>query len=111
MANKVNQVRQGDVFCERVEVAPKGKRLENPIIAYGEVTGHSHKIMTPALSELDAVVDEQGDIFVRNSKTSEPITIGHDEHAEVSLPAGEWFCISRQREYDPVEENNRLARD
>ena len=95
---KSYQARQGDIFFRTVENPVGEKKLASPIIAYGEITGHCHKISSPAISELDSVVDQNGDIFVRNMNG--PISIDHDEHGTVTLPQGEWFSITRQREYD-----------
>jgi len=105
------QARQGDIFFQEVSAPKKtGKSLSTPIIAYGEVTGHCHQIMDPSLEEMESVVDENGDIFVRNSNG--PITIGHDEHGQVTLPKDTWVCITRQREYDPIEEiHERRVKD
>lgn len=99
------QKRQGDIFFEAVSKKPvlkKARQLTTNVLAYGEVTGHSHQIFSPALSELDTMVDENGDIFVYSK--DKPITISHDEHGSIELPAGQWFSITRQREYDPVAE-------
>lgn len=95
------QARQGDIFFKTVKSPPRNhKRHETNILAHGEVTGHSHKIMSPSISEMESVIDERGDIYVRSMKSS--ITIGHDEHDQIVLPQGEWVCVSRQREYDPL---------
>jgi hypothetical protein len=100
------QRRQGDIFFQEVS-GPKGntKPYNNPIIAYGEVTGHAHKIMTPSMEEMDSVVDENGDIFIRSPNS--PIHIGHEEHGAIDLPANTWVCITRQREYDPIAESRQ----
>ena len=93
--------RQGDIFFEQV-ATPKGQKKEiSPILAYGEVTGHAHQIKTKdtPMSQMDSYVDENGDIFVKN--THGPIVINHDTHGTVTLPSNEWFCVTRQREYDP----------
>ena len=95
------QARQGDIFFKTVASIPKNtKKHTTNILAYGEVTGHSHKIMSPSISEMDSVVDENGDIYVRSENSQ--IIIGHDEHDQIVLPQGEWICVSRQREYDPL---------
>jgi len=104
------QARQGDIFFKTVNKIPSNtKKYNSEILAYGEVTGHSHRIISPLISEMDSFVDENGDIFVL-SLTKE-ITVGHDEHDCITLPKGEWICISRQREYDPlvVEKERRVA--
>jgi hypothetical protein len=94
------QARQGDIFFEEISKPPTGKKLSSGVIAYGEVTGHSHQIVSPKFSELDSVVDEKGDIYVRSK--IQPITIGHEEHNAIQLPPGKWYHIFRQREYDPL---------
>lgn len=104
------QARQGDIFFKSVKSAPKNlKKYQSNILAYGEVTGHSHKIISPLVSEMESYVDENGDIYVLSAL--EEIRIGHDEHNEIVLPKNEWICISRQREYDPLaaEKERRVA--
>lgn len=104
------QARQGDIFFRSCGVPPVGAVVKKDLVlAYGEVTGHSHKIISPSLSELEMVVDRNGDIFVRGEVE---ISVGHDEHNVVTLPRGEWICISRQREYDCLAvEKERLVAD
>ena len=100
--NKDKQARQGDVFFEKVANLPDRKDLKmksDPILAYGEVTGHSHKIMSPPMSEVDSYVDKNGDIYVQSSQE---ITVGHDEHDTITLPADTLYCVTIQREYDPA---------
>lgn len=104
------QARQGDIFFRSCGVPPVGAVAKKDLIlAYGEVTGHSHQIISPSLSELEMVTDKNGDIFVRGDVE---ILVGHDEHSVVTLPAGEWICISRQREYDVLSaEKERVVAD
>ena len=97
------QARQGDIFFKVVEqkdVPPAIRKHDSNILAYGEVTGHSHKIISPLISEMESYVDEKGDIYVLSA--FQEIRIGHDEHDVVTLPANQWICISRQKEYDPI---------
>lgn len=106
------QARQGDIFFKSVrkEQLPQNLKKKNDnILAYGEVTGHSHKIMSPSISEMESFVDENGDIYVLSPNSD--IRIGHDEHDVIVLPQNEWVCVSRQREYDPlaVEKERRVA--
>jgi hypothetical protein len=107
------QARQGDIFFRTVsqDKLPKNlKKRDSNILAYGEVTGHSHKIMSPSIAEMESYVDTNGDIYVLSP--TEDIRIGHDEHNVVVLPANEWVCVSRQREYDPLAvENERKVAD
>lgn len=103
------QARQGDIFFKTVNKIPSSaKKYNSEILAYGEVTGHSHRIMSPLISEMDSFVDKNGDIYVR---AATEISVGHDEHNVITLPKNEWICISRQREYDPLaaEKERRVA--
>jgi hypothetical protein len=99
-----NQARQGDIWFQKVKGKPKvasnSAPMTNNIIAYGEMTGHSHKIYDPPFSELESMVDQNGDIYVLSK--SKDITISHDEHDPIMLEKNSWWCITRQREYDPI---------
>ena len=104
------QARQGDIFFKTVKNVPKNlKKKTDNILAYGEVTGHSHKIMSPSISEMESFVDENGDIYVLSPNSE--IRIGHDEHDVIVLPKNEWICVSRQREFDvlAVEKERKVA--
>lgn len=109
------QARQGDIFFESKTPPqnPHNHPLDTPTLAYGEVTGHSHTIMSPRLSDpgMKTEVDAQtGDIYVMSD--NEDVLISHDEHEIITLPKGEWFCITRQREYDPIAaERERIVKD
>jgi hypothetical protein len=108
----IMQARQGDIFFKTVSkdnLPSKLKKKTDNILAYGEVTGHSHKIMSPSISEMESFVDEKGDIYVLSP--NEDIRIGHDEHDVITLPKNEWICVSRQREYDPlaIEKERKVA--
>lgn len=97
------QARQGDIFFKTIkkeDLPANLKKRDNNILAYGEVTGHSHKIMSPSISEMQSFVDENGDIYVLSEH--EDIRIGHDEHDVIVLPKNEWICVSRQREFDAL---------
>ena len=107
------QARQGDIFFRAVSGKPTDRKLKpypNNILAYGEVTGHAHKIITPSIEELEMCSDEKGDIFVLSPK--EDIRVWHDEHNVVTLPKNHWICVSRQKEYDPMAASREaLVRD
>lgn len=105
------QARQGDIFFRVVDSPLVGgmRRKSDDILAYGEVTGHSHRIMSPSISEMDSYVDSNGDIYVRSMDSE--IRVCHDEHNVVVLPSGEWICVSRQREYDYLEAESRVVAD
>lgn len=91
------QFRQGDLLFDEVAVIPSEcKESISPTLAYGEVTGHSHVIEGTFTR-----FDYRSDIYV--SPTT-PCDVVHEEHGTVSLPVGKTFRVSRQRQYDPVEQ-------
>ena len=105
------QARQGDIFFRSISKLPEKVNLNkktDAILAYGELTGHSHSVTTP-ISDCESYVDEQGDIYIRSDKE---MNVGHNEHNTITLPANEWICVSRQREYDVLsEERQRRVAD
>jgi len=85
--------RHGDVLIEEVEKI-EGEKVDNLILAYGEVTGHKHQI-SKGLAELF----ESGDtkyLHVKSKKAS----LTHEEHKEIVLPQG-FYKIIIQREHTP----------
>lgn len=98
------QYRQGDVLLIRVEGEVKTlphrsvARDEGRIVlAYGEATGHAH-----AIADADAELFEleTGERFL---VTSRGVSLRHEEHDTVELPAGAYRVV-RQREYVPASD-------
>jgi len=106
MSKKKNLVaRQGDIGFILDAKRPKVlKPYDSNILAYGEVTGHCHEITSqPSVDNYDILVDpETGDLWMKPHK---PVTIKHDEHGTITLDPGKEYCVTRQREYDPIAEN------
>lgn len=94
--------RQGDVLIRRIKSLPTQKaqpRLTG-ILAYGEVTGHAHRLEDLAHAE---VLEVGKGLFLRVGE--EGVRVIHEEHAPVELPAGN-YEIEIQREYTPAEIRN-----
>lgn len=88
--------RQGDVLIRRVTSLPaQTTQRMNGILAYGEVTGHAHKVEDQACAE---VLEVGTGLFLRVGE--EGVRIVHEEHAPISLPAGN-YEVTIQREYTP----------
>lgn len=87
--------RQGDVLIQKIRgkgkgrpVAPEQGRL---VLAYGEVTGHSHSIPATA-----GTLTRDGDVLYM---TIEELTaVEHQEHAPIPLTPGT-YRVTRQQEY------------
>lgn len=98
----MNQMRQGDVFFEKVDKLPaKLKKLNTNVIAYGEVTGHSHAIEVDA-GDVTLVEDGEGNMYVCVKKGAKAC-VKHDEHGPIPLTEGN-YKVTIQREFDPVKD-------
>jgi hypothetical protein len=93
--------RHGDVLIQEVAELPTGadqRSDQAPVLAYGEVTGHSHRIETPTAVEFWVHFGPQGQQrFVRVLETTR---IVHEEHQPITLEPGV-YRFWQQREYDP----------
>lgn len=89
--------RQGDVLIKRIKAVPQptAKVRESGILAFGEVTGHCHKVENLNQAE---VLECGKDMYLRVSDGG--VRIVHDEHNPITLPAGD-YQITIQREYSP----------
>ena len=93
----MKHVRQGDVLLVRVDGLPaKTKTLKTNIVAYGEVTGHAHKIEVDA-GDVTLVEDEEGNMFVSVKGDAH---MAHEEHGPIALTEGTYKVV-HQREYSP----------
>ncbi len=97
------QYRQGDVLLVPVSKLPPGERKlrKNGVLAYGEVTGHSH-----AVADLKAAeVYDIGDGAFLSVTDNGGVSIVHQEHGTVEIPKGD-YRVTIQREYTPEEIRN-----
>lgn len=87
--------RHGDVIVKPTSDKIQGEKLDKPILALGEVTGHSHQITEGIAS-----------VFKYNEKTylkviSEYAMLTHEEHAKIKLPMGDYeFFIQQEWKED-----------
>lgn len=105
-------LQQGDVLLKSVKSIPQGsKKIERTnstygknryVLAAGEVTGHCHAIK------------EEVDLFEKNNtlylETKGGETLEHEEHGNITLPAGTWE-IGIVQEYDHFGEEARRVQD
>ncbi len=88
------QVRHGDVLITRVDSIPSeakslGKRKE---LAYGEVTGHAHRVDVGELFET-----KNGELYLKVEKLS---NLTHEEHKKIKLVPGN-YLVAIKRQYSP----------
>lgn len=93
----MSQYRQGDILIEAVDALPEGARAteKNPVFAYGEVTGHCHRLDTDLFERWD----HDGIAYM---KADVDAAIKHEEHGEIPLKSGVFYRVSRQRQFDPI---------
>lgn len=94
--------RQGDVLFIPIAKLPQGKqkKRKDGVAAYGEVTGHAHRLEDLKTAEVLEIGDG---LFVHVSDAG--LSLGraifkHEEHGPITLPAGN-YEIRIQQEYAP----------
>ena len=99
------QVRHGDVWVERCAAIPATAQPKaGTVLAYGEVTGHSHRLLMDGL----LYEDEAGTMYIRVPEAGTTLT--HEEHGNIVLDPGD-YQVRIQREYDPYEQAARRVVD
>ena len=99
--------RHGDLLIVRVAEVPSGAVVEQEpsvagvVLAYGEVTGHAHRIEAGTAS----VWDVSGQRYITLPDGG---TLTHEEHGPIGLAPGNYLVV-QQREYTP--EAVRLVAD
>lgn len=92
------QFRQGDVFLQPIAKLPAGLTPRgNHVLAYGEVTGHSHQVADIAAA--DVLVGPNGELYL-SVKDERGAVIAHEEHGPITVPKGD-YEVRIQREYQP----------
>ena len=104
------QILQGDVCFAKITELPKnfkGKKVKEFTFAMGEGQGARHGVVADRPTENVEIMDAGNGLFYMQVKGQARIT--HPEHKpDVVVEQGIYF-ISRQREFDPVQE--RLVQD
>lgn len=100
------QHRQGDVLVQEIK-APKEldfKRIDpengRVVLAYGEVTGHSHSLDAARVELFEAPGGR------RYLRMLAPSALEHQEHGPHTLRGTTWHEVIRQREYAPEAIHN-----
>jgi hypothetical protein len=102
----MKQYRHGDLLITPATKKPKGKmkktkQSKERVLAYGEVTGHAHRLDKGAKVE----IAETGDAYFSVEKSAR---LTHEEHGPIVFKAG-LYRVVRQREYTP--EGSRTVAD
>lgn len=91
----MNQYRHGDLLITPIDKLPNGtkktKKSKERILAYGEVTGHAHRLSAGTVTELRGVT------YFTTAVTT---TLTHEEHGPITFEPGTYKVV-HQREYSP----------
>lgn len=106
MSKKITQVRQGEIFLEKVKSVPPGAKKQTGAIVLGKgsSSNHTHEIDS---SKAVLYTTEAGERFVRVKKGGAEILIAGESsrHSPITLAEGVWQVVS-QREYTPTANRN-----
>lgn len=88
-------IRHGDVQLIKIDRLPTGIKLlkDRKELAYGEVTGHAHRIDVGDLFET-----KDGGLFLNVDRLA---TLTHDEHKSVAVKPG-CYRVVIKRQYTPT---------
>ena len=75
------------------------KKISERVLAYGEHTGHAHRVTVEVYERADGVREFEGGT-----------TVTHEEHAPITIPDGQW-CSGQVQEFDHLEQQLRTVQD
>ena len=102
--------RHGDVLLTRVETMPSSKEEKHTgeyILAYGEVTGHCHRLRVKNPKNLTVTKDKTGNLYLALTEVG---TLTHEEHKKIEILPGV-YRMTFEREYDYAMESMRKVID
>ena len=79
------------------------KKLKHLVLAEGEVTGHSHKVV-------EGVAELYQDNRLKMLRAKSKVKIGHEEHKPIEIPVGDWN-VGKVQEQDHFEKIIREVED
>ena len=95
--------RHGDLLIRKVSVIPNSARIiSTNILAYGEKTGHHHKISG---SHQMYQIDEPNVNPKQPTKyfdAKEKVKLTHQEHNTITIPKG-LYVVVNERQFNPFE--------
>ena len=105
--NKSGQDYQGDVGIVKISAPDKQvswKKVESGfIVAYGEISGHNHKLVADRETIVEIAQDENGYFLRTNGK----VTLVHQSHPAQTIERGIYF-VPLQTEFNEVAERRVL---
>lgn len=99
---KLGMLRQGEVLLQKIKVLPPGLVAKDKVLAHGEATGHSHRLV----GQCQVLTDGKTQFVITEAES----ILQHEEHKTVTVPPG-LFKVTIQREYDIVRDEVRAVSD
>ena len=96
---------QGDVIIRAAEIPAKASKPAGRVLAFGEATGHAHRLTDASDGLLDEV---DGQLYLSVGKKGADVV--HEEHGAITIPPGT-YRVDRVKEYDHFQEEARVVRD
>ena len=91
--------------------------LNNPVLAFGEVTGHKHQIQMKEMLDKAEVTLHMGyrqepgvDVPQGFEVCEESVILTHEEHNPIELPPGK-YIVKIVREFDHIAGRSRYVAD
>jgi hypothetical protein len=92
--------RHGDLSFTPIKKLPDNlKVVKNPVLAYGETTGHKHQLLERTSDQFQVLEDNAGNKYL---KINEPTDLVHEEHKKITIEKGLYF-VRNEREYNYFE--------
>ncbi len=108
--DKNYQIYQGDVGIIAINKPDKElawKKMQSGfIVAYGELSGHNHKLVCDPETLIEIAKDERG-WFIKKMDDKK-VSLVHDSHEVQTVTEKGIYFIPLQREYDEVSEKRVL---
>lgn len=107
--DRLHIYRHGDVLLSSVKDMPSGKEIAhsgNYTVAYGEVTGHSHRLSVKNVHGMKVIQAVDG-IYLCLMEVG---TLEHQEHKTLTIEPG-IYRIGQEREYSYVDKQMEKVRD
>lgn len=106
---KQGYFQQGDCLVKAIEIPKEAKKTDETILAYGEVTGHAHRLHGNGFTCF-RIPDQEGASEGFYLRVSEPTMLKHEEHNPIEITPGD-YKIEIVREYDHFEKMARRVAD
>ena len=94
--------RHGDLLIKEAQIPADAKEVEDLVLAYGETTGHKHKLVGQV-----QVFESADQKYIHVEQSAQLV---HEEHNPITIQEGDYVVV-HEREFDPFLESIVRVRD